>query len=243
MALTAQDRPGGPPGGFMRMHPILSALDADQDGTISAKELKNASKVLSKLDKDGDGQLSREETRMNFGPGGPGGERRGGPGGERRGGPGEERRGPGGPPEGQGNNDEMVKTLLGFDKNGDGQISKEELPERMQGMFDRADANKDGFLTKEELTKVSAQTGRRDGGGDRGGRGEGPRGGPQGMRPDAIFAALDTDNSGTISASEIKAASASLAKLDKNADGNLTEDEVRPAFGSGRGGPREEQHD
>ena len=213
-AATAQDRG---PGGFMRMHPILSALDADQDGTISAKELLNAANVLGKLDKDGDGQLSREETRMNFGPGGPS--------------------------EGQGNSDDMVKTLLGFDKNGDGKISKEELPERMQGMFDRADANKDGFLSKEELTKVSAQNGRREGGGERGGRGEGPRGGPQGMRPDAIFAALDTDSNGTISASEIKAASASLAKLDKNADGKLTEDEVRPTFGPGRGGPREEKRD
>ena len=225
-ALTAQERGpgGGPPGAFMRMHPILSALDADQDGTISAKELQNAAKVLGKLDKDNDGQLSREETRMNFGPGG---------------GPGGDRRGPGGPAEGQGNSDEMVKTLLGFDKNGDGKISKEELPERMQGMFERADANKDGFLSKEELIKVSAQSGRREGGGEKGGRG----GGPQGMRPDAIFSALDTDSNGTVSASEIKAASAALAKLDKNADGKLTEDEVRPTFGPGRGGPREEKRD
>ena len=212
----------GPPRDYMRMHPILSALDGDQDGEISAKELANADKVLAKLDKDGDGQLSREETRMNFGPGG-------GPGGGR---------GPGGPQ--AGNSDEMVKTLLGFDKNGDGKLSKDELPERMQAMFDRADVNHDGFLTRDELIKVAAQRSTQ-GGGD--GRGDGPRQGPGGMRPpDAIFAALDTDGNGTISADEIKKASASLAKLDKNGDGKLTEDEVRPAFGpgggQGRGGPR-----
>ena len=211
----------GPPRDYMRMHPILSALDADQDGVISAKELANAAKVLAKLDKDGDGQLSREETRMNFGPGGPGGGR-----------------GPGGPQ--AGNSDEMVKTLLGFDKNGDGKLSKDELPERMQAMFDRADVNHDGFLTRDELVKVAAQRSTQGGGED---RGDGPRQGPGGMRPpDAIFAALDTDGNGMISADEIKKASASLAKLDKNGDGKLTEDEVRPAFGpgggQGRGGPR-----
>ncbi len=229
--LTGQERGpfGGPPGGFMRMHPILSALDANQDGIISSKELVDASKALGKLDKDGDGQLSREETRMNFGPGGPGGERRG----------------PGGPPESPANNDDMVNTLMGFDKNGDGKLSKEELPERMQGMLDRADTNKDGFLTKDELTKVAAQSGRRESGGEKGKRGGGPRGGPQGMRPDPIFAALDTDGNGTISTSEIKVASSSLAKLDKNADGILTEEEVRPGRGGpeGRGGPREEKRD
>lgn len=224
-ALTAQ----GPGGGFsfIRMHPVLSALDSDEDGTISAKELKNAPTVLAKLDKDKDGQLTREELRPAFG----GGRGFGGPGGPRGEG------GPGGPP--AGGAAEMVKTIMAFDKNGDGKISKEELPERMQGMFDRADTDKDGFLSKDEITKLA---GARAGTGPQGGperEGRGPGGRPGG-RPDAVFAALDTNNDGVISADEIKASVISLAKLDKNGDGKITEDEVRPQMPMGRGGPRGE---
>ncbi len=52
-------------------------------------------------------------------------------------------------------------------------------------------------------------------------------------RPDHRFApplikALDTDGDGAISSSEIANASTSLATLDKNGDGNLTRDELRP---------------
>ena len=51
--------------------------------------------------------------------------------------------------------DEMVKELLAFDKNGDGQLSKDEVPERMQGLFVRGDANQDGVLSKDELRKLA----------------------------------------------------------------------------------------
>jgi Ca2+-binding EF-hand superfamily protein len=109
---------GGPPGGFMRFSPLLSTLDADHDGVISASEIANASKALLTLDKNGDGKLSAEEMRPAFGGRGPGG--------------------PGGPERRRENSaDDLVKTLMAFDKNGDGKLSKEELPERMQGMFAR----------------------------------------------------------------------------------------------------------
>lgn len=149
-----EGRPGGGRGGpggrdFMRALPVMTALDADGDGVISAEEINNASVALRKLDKNGDGKLTEDEIRPSFperGPGGPGG--RGG------------ERGPGGP-----NPEEMVKQLLEFDKNGDGQLSKSEVPERMHGMFERGDTNKDGVLSKEELRKLAeAQSGgeRRD---------------------------------------------------------------------------------
>ena len=57
---------------MMRMDPILAAIDADHDGTISAAELKNAVAALKPLDKDNDGQLSGEEIRPAFGRRGPG---------------------------------------------------------------------------------------------------------------------------------------------------------------------------
>jgi hypothetical protein len=56
------------------------------------------------------------------------------------------------------------------------------------------------------------------------------------MRMFPVMAALDADGNGEISAEEIKGAVAALKKLDKNKDGKLTEDELRPSFG-GPGGP------
>jgi hypothetical protein len=61
------------------------------------------------------------------------------------------------------------------------------------------------------------------------------------MRMMPIMAALDADADGLISAAEIENAVAALKALDKNADGKLTEDELRPNFagrpGAGPGGP------
>ena len=203
----------------MRFSPLLAALDSDHDGVISASEIANASKALLTLDKDGDGQLSVIEMRPNFGrgPGGPEGRR------QERGGP-----------EGRTQDvaAELVKTLMAFDKNGDGKLSKDELPERMQGMFDRGDTNKDGFLTTDEITKMAVAQAPAGGMQRRGGpEGRGGPGGPGGfMRGDPVMLALDTDHDGTLSADEIKNAPAALKKLDKNGDGKLTEDEVRPNF-------------
>ena len=49
--------------------------------------------------------------------------------------------------------------------------------------------------------------------------------GPRALGPFAIF---DTNHDGVISADEIAASSAVLAKLDKNGDGTLTTDELPP---------------
>ena len=50
-----------------------------------------------------------------------------------------------------------------------------------------------------------------------------------------VMTALDSDGNGEISSEEIKGAVVALKKLDKNKDGKLPEDELRPNF-SGRGG-------
>ena len=57
-----------------------------------------------------------------------------------------------------------------------------------------------------------------------------PRGpdGPPHRPPPPIIAALDLNHDGIISADEIAKASESLKKLDKNGDGQLTPDELRP---------------
>jgi Ca2+-binding EF-hand superfamily protein len=103
----------------------------------------------------------------------------------------------------------------------------------------RADDN-DGNAPADR--KERAERGRREGP-PRGRRGPG---GPGHHGPPPIIAALDIDKDGVISASEIEGAVAALKSLDKNSDGDLTMEELRPeppAEGgpgvSRRGGNRE----
>ena len=60
------------------MSPLMTALDTDGDGELSAKEIEAASVTLKTLDKDKDGKLSAEELRPAGGPGGRGGPGMGG---------------------------------------------------------------------------------------------------------------------------------------------------------------------
>ena len=63
--------PGGPggggPGEMMRRLPMMSALDANDDGEISAEEIANAVQALKSLDKNSDGKLTLEELRPDGG--------------------------------------------------------------------------------------------------------------------------------------------------------------------------------
>ena len=218
------------PGGERFVLPVQAALDANSDGVISADEIAQSPAALRKLDKNGDGNLTEDEVRPNFDR-------------ERREGP------------TSNGNEEIVNNLMAFDENKDGKLAKKEVPERMQGIFARADANNDGFLTRDELTKMAAaqnaannaaannERGGRDEREERGeGRGgRGGFGGPGGlggmMRFMPLLKVLDANSDGTITADEINNAPAALKTLDKNGDGQLTEDEIRPAFGpGGRGG-------
>jgi outer membrane protein assembly factor BamB len=59
------DRPRSRRGpGIMRMMKALSALDADQSGTIEEPEIKNAVVALRKLDENRDGKLTDDEAGM-----------------------------------------------------------------------------------------------------------------------------------------------------------------------------------
>jgi Ca2+-binding EF-hand superfamily protein len=46
---------------FMRLNPVLAALDSDHDGEISADEIKNAAAALRTLDQNRDGSLTPDE--------------------------------------------------------------------------------------------------------------------------------------------------------------------------------------
>jgi len=48
----------------------------------------------------------------------------------------------------------IVERMMNFDKNQDGLLSKDEVPERMRMRFDTIDANNDGFLSRSEITEM-----------------------------------------------------------------------------------------
>src|SRR5262245_54341185 len=84
-----------------------------------------------------------------------------------------------------------VERQMAVGKNTDGKLTKQEVTdERLHRLFDQADANKDGTVTKEELEalakKLDAEAGEgggfgKGGPGGFGGRGKGGKGGPGGF--------------------------------------------------------------
>jgi hypothetical protein len=89
---------------------------------------------MKSLDKDGDGRLSQAECA----PTGGGGHGHGG-----------------GAADPKAEAAATVKTLMEFDQNGDGSLTKDELPERMQNVIVRADSNGDEIATQGELTAMA----------------------------------------------------------------------------------------
>jgi Ca2+-binding EF-hand superfamily protein len=199
-----EGRPGGGRGpGRGRFGPNIgfAALDTNNDGALDADEITAAPKVLAKLDKNGDGKITSDEARPAM----------------------EGRGGEGGAPN---TVEETVKTLMAFDANGDGKLTRDELPERMRGLFDRADENKDGFVTADEIRKLAAAQAAP--------ANPEPRREMNFIRMDPILAAIDTNHDGVISADELAHAAQSIRVLDKNGDGRVTRDEATPAMGRGR---------
>jgi hypothetical protein len=91
------------------------------------------------------------------------------PGGGKKDGPGKDR-------PAAGDTKSFVDRMMAFDKNKDGKLAKNEITdERLHRLFDRADTNKDGVVTKEELEALVAKE--MQGGGGRGPGGPGSPGG------------------------------------------------------------------
>ena len=153
------------------MQQKLAAADTDKDGVLSTEELhafrsQMKAAKFAKADKNGDGALDQTEvtaerwSRIQAADANKDGKvtkaeleqaRATGvlPRGEHHRG----RRGHAAGERGQFSPETMIQRL---DKNGDGVLQASEVPERMRGMFDKADANKDGSLTKEELVQFHA---------------------------------------------------------------------------------------
>ncbi len=146
--------------------------------------------------------------------------------------PGPRERGPDGP----GHKPPMPPIIGALDANHDGVISTEEIA-NASAALKTLDKNGDGQLTMEELRpKLPPGAGEpKDGPPPRGPRPDGEKNFP---RPDGdknfhppvppIMAALDANHDGIISADEIANASKALGKLDKNGDGQIQKEELRP---------------
>ncbi len=224
----AQQPPGPPGAGMMRMLPVMAALDADQNGEISSDEIAKATQALKALDKNSDGKLTIEEIRPKMDGMMHGGRRPDG-GGFGFG----SSEAANGVPSSASPSDKIDK-IMDLDRNGDGRIAKEELPESAQRMLGKADADSDGYLTRDEIEKVADTLpplgamgqGGNGGSGSAGARGRFGEGMGMGMGMFADGPAAMIDR---------------LFRLDADKDGKLTREELsklKDLFGDRAGSRR-----
>ncbi len=143
--LNAQDGPRpprGPRGDGPRppMPPLVAALDANHDGVIDATELSNAAAALKTLDKNGDGQLTPDELR-------PAGPQPAGDQPDHPRPPREQAAADGAPAGGRPHGPPMIAAL---DANKDGVIDATEIA-NAPAALKSLDKNGDGQLTRDEL--------------------------------------------------------------------------------------------
>ena len=128
---------GGPEAMTERVDRIKS-WDANDDGLVARSEVPEPMRDrFDRMDENGDGVLEVDEIESLPARMGPGAGRGG--------------------PRGRGAPGDPIARLRTFDANGDGRITREEVPERAGGMFDRVDANNDNVITEDELTASAGQ--------------------------------------------------------------------------------------
>jgi YD repeat-containing protein len=209
-AENAAGQPGDAAGGRNAngaSNTLFAAIDADGDGIISTKELRNAIKVLKGFDADKDGNITRAEASVAAVPSGavaPGGL----------------------PAEAAQAVDEVMKN----DKNGDGKLTTNELPREMVRNLQDVDANADGSLTRDELMAAAQRMQNQLQGGLAGGL-NGPWGAGSGAgRQDATgeFMRYDRNGDGRLSADEVPPQMKNMLQGgDKNNDGMIDARELQ----------------
>ncbi len=208
--VTAQELMAGRPSEAGKGRPdpgeMFKRSDKNKDGKLTEDEVPAPFwERLSKLDKNGDDAVSPEEAKAGA-MARPGGQREGRP-------------APG----------EMFKRA---DKNEDGKITKDEVPDETWERLGKLDKNQDGAVTKEEVSAGMMNRPGQDGKGGKGrpGVGSGPSG------PGAVFERFDEDDNGKLSESEVPAEMWSkVRKADTDADGLVSKEELSDVYSDRKG--------
>ncbi len=214
---------GGPGPGGRNPGEMFDRLDTNKDGKIQKSEVPDPlQRMLNPLfERLGKDEISREDFleagRRMMAEGG----RPGGPG-----------FGPMGPP---------GEVFNRMDRNGDGKLSKDEVPEPasrfFNPLFERLGKNE---ITKEEFEEAGRQMRERFGGrpgmGPGAGSGGGPGGGPEGRaRAEEMFKRLDKNEDGKLTVEEAPEEAKAriegmLERMGKGKDGSVTKEEFLGAI-------------
>lgn len=125
---------------------------------------------------------------------------------------------PGGPGHGGVHRPNPEKLFGRFDKNGDGKLTKDEMPERAQHFFSKLDTNGDGAVTKEEMAEAAKRLA------DRRGKFKGPDVGK-------ILERLDKNGDGKLTKDEVpEPAWKRIGKADTDGNGEVTKEELTAAL-------------
>ena len=126
-----------------------------------------------------------------------------------------------------------IAVVLDADSNG--VLSAAEI-EQAPSQLLKLDQNRDNQLSAEELCPGGLGRGGQDCPWGGQGQGKGRRAGANGQKS-VLLAFFDVDKDGALGSAEINGAPAALTVLDKNSDGQVTAEEIRPLPGCGRGCP------
>ncbi|MEM8884369.1 MAG: EF-hand domain-containing protein [Planctomycetota bacterium] len=201
----------------------IAKLDADKDGKIAKSEFIGSESIFDRWDQNKDGFVTEAELTAGFAAPKPQPAANDRVETDRAGGKkGKGKRGRRGAVDPKRIEKQVAGTLKRFDKNGDGKIGSDELPERGAKGWLRMDANQDGFIDSAEMTVAFTERAQRRGAQGRDGMNR--RGGGRDWAK--RIQTMDADKDGKVAKAEWKGRPEGFDRLDQNKDGFIDAAEV-----------------